>query len=1085
MGAEFGRISGPLLSENLRRNGIDLAFEDDLLYLKVSPAVAGSSPLEDGDPNYGKPGSDSGDEVPGIGINTDVPSSALTVNGIIRTTNYAVETPYTLTTPNYVIGTNVIQNLLSTIYLQPDQSDPVISAVKFGTLNLNISDKLIENITNDSDINLNPTRQVVFNTTLVDIKGVDGDGVSLHATGNITFDGDITFGSDSADNVVFSSDVNSDIIPDADATYTLGSATQSWNTLYTIDVGIDALDVGSLTINGIDLLLTPGKTLYVSVNGDDAQTGTHSRDTFKSVKQALSVATTGDNIVIFPGTYEEEFPLTIPAGVSINGAGIRSVKIVPTALTNDKDCFLLNGETTVSNLTIANFYYNSINDTGYGFRFASGATITSRSPYIQNITIITESPNAGHGALIDGSVVNSSSKEAGMLFHSTTMIVPGAIGIHATNGARVEWLDCFTYFAEKGIYLTQGTLGFANLATKYGAELRSIGSANIYGTYGAVADGANCVGYLISHNFAYIGAGTDTSNDPRLAIQANEIVEVNNGRIYYESVDHKGDLRIGDIFYVNQETGAVVFNAQSMSFNPLGNISLEGPGGSVYIDATQVRVNNIKIYDNNIDSLVGPVNLLAYSGITNLNTNVFVTGNVEVSQDISVDGNVFLGDTPFDNITVYPKLTQDLLPDDIGGPYNLGSSSKVWDTMFLSTLDVDGVVQIDNNTIQTLTTDTDLVLSAAGTGKVNVKTTDVSISNDLTVDNNLTVNGDTSLQEVEITGTTTLVGNLDQTGDTYITGLFANHNISIVGDSYLEVPNVNIYSNIISDTVLGNNLTFTADGTGGVVFDNSLKIVNSTISNVWPSATNDTQKSIFLTPAGSGTVVINTTKSLKIPTGSNTSRILNSNGEIRFNTQYSKYEGFDRSGNVSFYGIYSNNKQTYITPELTPGANDNKLRFATNNSVKATIDISKLYSNITEGGNVKFSSNNISNASTSTDLELINVGSGSTVINNISFKDNTITNPENSAFTLYSTGAGYIKFAGTGAVVIPQGTSSERNSLPELGETRLNSDLGYMEVYSGDVLLGDNGWIPCVGPNGPATLSEIEETLNIYSLILG
>ena len=109
---------------------------------------------------------------------------------------------------------------------------------------------------------------------------------------------------------------------------------------------------------------------------------------------------------------------------------------------------------------------------------------------------------AGRGALVDGSVVNSSSKEASMLFHSVTMITPEVTALEATNGARVEWLDSFTYFAEKGIHLTQGDQGFAGLGTRFGAELRSIGSANVYGTYGAVADGANTIAYLINHNFA-------------------------------------------------------------------------------------------------------------------------------------------------------------------------------------------------------------------------------------------------------------------------------------------------------------------------------------------------------------------------------------------------------------------------------------------------------------------------------------------------------------------------------------------------------------------------------------------------------
>ena len=36
-----GRISGPLLKSNLLRNGVDLAFETDLLYLDVSNSRVG------------------------------------------------------------------------------------------------------------------------------------------------------------------------------------------------------------------------------------------------------------------------------------------------------------------------------------------------------------------------------------------------------------------------------------------------------------------------------------------------------------------------------------------------------------------------------------------------------------------------------------------------------------------------------------------------------------------------------------------------------------------------------------------------------------------------------------------------------------------------------------------------------------------------------------------------------------------------------------------------------------------------------------------------------------------------------------
>ena len=95
-----------------------------------------------------------------------------------------------------------------------------------------------------------------------------------------------------------------------------------------------------------------------------------------------------------------------------------------------------------------------------------------RSPYVRNVTVITQgtttsntdprgfaSGDAGRGAYLDGSIANADSKEAGMLFHSVTFITPGVTGLKVTNGSRVEWLNCFTYFADKGIEIVDGSAG--------------------------------------------------------------------------------------------------------------------------------------------------------------------------------------------------------------------------------------------------------------------------------------------------------------------------------------------------------------------------------------------------------------------------------------------------------------------------------------------------------------------------------------------------------------------------------------------------------------------------------------------------
>ena len=75
---------------------------------------------------------------------------------------------------------------------------------------------------------------------------------NIHSDGNITADGNITLGDAATDNIVFSADINSHIIPNTDDTYDLGSTTQEWRNIY-IDgtATIDAIQADeTITVSG-------------------------------------------------------------------------------------------------------------------------------------------------------------------------------------------------------------------------------------------------------------------------------------------------------------------------------------------------------------------------------------------------------------------------------------------------------------------------------------------------------------------------------------------------------------------------------------------------------------------------------------------------------------------------------------------------------------------------------------------------------------------------------------------------------------------------------------------------------------------
>ncbi len=1232
-----GQISGPLLKSNLLRNGVDLAFDTDLLYLDVNDRK--------------------------IGIKTNTPTHELTVNGTTKTTNLIVDnqlkvgdnTTYLTVTNNSITSTNGIINIL------PSGANAVVYNGKLRAGDLTVEDNIIGAFTPDTDIDIDPsgTGDVNINSNLE----IYGD---LHIQGIITATGTIN-----SENVTLAGGVDGNLLPSQTDTYDIGQSDKRWQNAYINTVNADNIVTNSLTVGGIDLAFRPGNTIYVSTFGDNANSGTHQNDPYGSVKYALTQATSGTTVIVYPGVYTEIFPMTVPAGVTIRGSGIRSVIIKPTLGSNDKDAFLLNGEVTIEDLTVADFFYNSTNNTGHAFRYASGMTVTSKSPYIRNVSVITKgsvtSPtdplgfdqgDAGRGALLDGSVVSPSSKEAACLFHGATFITPGANAITMTNGVRVEWLNSFTYYANYGLRGLTGTTGFAgtgktairvstttgtfsagqtltsydsdgttilaqgvissisgdkifltgkvdglvskadangktvtangnaqltqtnkkfgtaallldgtgdyltigstpdfnfgtgdftlecfinrsvsgaqhnildfrttntqnapvvyiqntNQLTYYvngavritgtdvttgafhhialsrsgtstrlffngvqvgstwtdntnyiqspltigsrfdgiagnfnglidelrvskgiakytsnfsvptsefvktadtvlllhfngtegstdieddsfviqdirtatgtakyielvdysdfGTEVRSMSSANVYGNYGVAGDGKGVIMYLIGHNFAYIGTGKDSSNDEGLVVQANEVVDTNGAYIYYNSVDHKGDFRVGDLFYVNQVTGQVQFTASNVNIASSTGLTLSDGTNVTTVEPTQITTGDIKISGSTIETLTTNLNIASASDQINLQNNVSITGDLEVGGNVTIGGNIIIGDQPTDTISFVAGITSDLIPS---GVYNLGSTSKRWNNLYTNTLNVD-TLQITGSTVQSSNVNSPLTLAATGIGVVK----------------------------------------------------FENFEIQ----------------------------------------DNEIR----TTSN----------ENFVIKPNGSGIVYIDSTQSLRLPSGTIDQRGSQVGG-IRYNSETTHFEGYNGSNWLILDGVYDTDLNTYITAELTPGANDNVIRFYSNGNLIADINATRLRADRFEIGQLSIDNNTISTLATDTNINIQATGTGSVNIENFAFKDNEIRATTNNAvLTFQQTGTGYYKFEGTGAIVIPYGLTPERPIVPEIGMLRYNTSDKRVEVYNG------SQWINSAGEQtANITVGEAEELSIQLVLTLG
>ena len=1118
--SQLGRISGPLLKANLLRQGVDLAFETDLLYLDVNNRR--------------------------IGIRTATPSHELQVNGTLRTTNLEV-TGTTAQLGGFTFSPNTITYDGDLTFNLPDGS--ALRTGKFSIDSIDIFNNIIATNESNANLEIRPS-----GTGIVDIKSSVQVAGNLQVDGAITADGNITLGDASTDTITFNAEINSNIIPDANETYQIGSnpdlGGKRWNDVWTKNLYADIITSQNLIIDGVNISALPGNMLYVSAeNGSDTHGGEHPNDSLATVKYALSIATAGTTVYLYPGVYEEQFPLEVPVGVTVKGVGIRSVKIIPTTETRYNDAFLLNGETTVEDLTVADFFsggnfYTVTNaaagtttvnvgtapfshtyvsggtinisgtdypitgatythttgelvithtggtatisntvfitnltfscnggtrvfpDNGYAFRFTTDFEVTTRSPYIRNISVLTKGSvttvddplgfnagDAGHGAYVDGAYATSTSKEASMLFHSVTFITPGVDALSATNGARIEWLNSFTYYANKGMNLYSSRDGFAGVGktrlrvyglsaetlavgdtisvenvreagtfttgtiesftynsphtdiiidgfvdgfeeslsppdtndqqvitfsggqtashlvradySDFGAELRSIGSACVYGNYGAYGDGNGVVAYLIGQNLAYIGLGGDSSNDPNLVIQANEVTQLNRAKIYYTSVDHKGDFRVGEQFYVNQDTGEAIFSNSDVAIT--GSLLFSSGLNQTYIDAFKIETGDFRISNNTVETLSQVMNIDSYTGEVNFLNNVNISGDLDVTGNVTIGGNITIGDQTTDSVNIEARINSDIIPK-VADTYNLGTTVDRWRQIFVNRLTADNIEIVDNK-ISTLDSNSDLELSASGTGKVLIP------NNNLQVNETVTVIGTTNLQVTNINGTLTLVGNADITGNVVQTG-----DLSVSGSFYsasLDLENIEIVQNNIRTKNSNQDLQLEAAGTGKIyVPSNDVQIdQNLSVTGLISGTT--------INNSGTVTSTIIRNENIVISSNTITSTLSNSDLEIRSNGSgkiYVSSSDVQIDENLQVLGT-TTLSTTNITGTLSvTGDIIQTGNYTQTGDLTVTGNIS--VSNAAQFENILIDDNVITTTESNSDLELRAAGTGSVVIDN-------------------------------------------------------------------------------------------------------
>jgi hypothetical protein len=290
---------------------------------------------------------------------------------------------------------------------------------------------------------------------------------SLHASGDITADGNIRLGdTTSTDTLKVGAEFISNLIPKTPNTYNIGSASNNWNQGYFKDLFAGNMHMLGNTVTNIlpgniDIIPNDGvinlkgnvkiwggtplgtgpvtaNTLYVNEDGSDTNDG-GAIDASRACRTVSGATKSplykpGTSIKVAPGRYLENNPIEMKPYTSVIGSDLRTTIIEP--INKTQDLFHVRQGCYVAQLMMYNGRSGRFPGTGYTSNTNRGAYATAfppqgdngqpidvfHSPYIQNCT------NQSGPWLYDGT----------MFVPNQTIQVPEGVGIATFDAGSQE-----------------------------------------------------------------------------------------------------------------------------------------------------------------------------------------------------------------------------------------------------------------------------------------------------------------------------------------------------------------------------------------------------------------------------------------------------------------------------------------------------------------------------------------------------------------------------------------------------------------------------------------------------------------------
>ena len=455
-----------------------------------------------------------------VGINNNNPSAQLDITGTLRATG-SVDFDSDLN----VDGATALQ---STLTVQG------VTQIR-NTLNVTQPVDFDQTLNVDGSISAKSGLDVDGNTTLNANLDVDGTSIlrdTLNVQGESDFDAAATFDAEAVFNA--SVEYNS-VIKDINNDDGVGAAQTDYR-LAAVGSGVSWRPSGVQT----------KKTIWVTKNGMDSNSGLLEGDAKATIAGAASIAIEGDTIKVRSGVYQEANPIGLRTDVAITGEDLRLVTIVPTNANRDvfhvrRGCMIENvsfaGTSNTAEharcaavafppLTLSERAVSGYQELGPANEGASGRY---KSPYIRNCTNFMK---GSIGMKIDGDHVNAAftginslgQDIKSMVCDSFTQYNEAGIGVSLTNNGYAQLVSIFTIGCDIAIF------------AKSGGQCDLTNSNSSFGNFGLYADGVGAVEFT-STTVTDVTAGSDTFILKDMKDTANNVRRPFDGQAFFFKLD--------------------------------------------------------------------------------------------------------------------------------------------------------------------------------------------------------------------------------------------------------------------------------------------------------------------------------------------------------------------------------------------------------------------------------------------------------------------------------------------------------------------------------------------------------------------